>query len=215
MIINITNGEEFNDYIKNQAEGVFVPFNEALIDGHPSYPLFDESFIKERCLTHHVNKKSYIEIMSSFLNAISFLKEDDVLVLWFGKDMFCQINLLGLLSYLESLEIRNKIYVTVIDDNTKEVLHKEIPITLKGFIASYLYLFENKQYLKTNLELMNLGIKSYLHLFYEENEIVDFINENKSLLDRRSLLIEVFKKTREYGLGDVQVINLIKRTTGK
>ena len=46
MLINITTGEEFNDYIQNKIEGLFIPFNEALIDGQPIFPLFDESFIK-------------------------------------------------------------------------------------------------------------------------------------------------------------------------
>ena len=215
MLINITNGEEFNDYIQNKIEGLFIPFNEALIDGQPIFPLFDESFIKERCFTHHVDKNLYMEKMGPFLNAILSLTKEDELVLWFGKDMFCQINLLGLLSYLESLKIKNKIYVNIIDDYSKELIKKEIPILLEGFIDSYVALFEKRIFIQTNFEQINNGIKSYLHLFFEDNEIIDFIRENKLVLDRKKLISEVFKRTREYGLGNVQVINLVNKIIGE
>ena len=51
--INITSGESFNEYIKTKINGIFVPFNEALMEGKPLFPLFDETFINERVMTHY------------------------------------------------------------------------------------------------------------------------------------------------------------------
>ena len=52
-------------------------------------------------------------------------------------------------------------------------------------------------------------------MFFEDNEIIDFIRENKLVLDRKKLISEVFKRTREYGLGNVQVINLVNKIIGE
>ena len=38
-VINITNGEYFNDYISKKKKELFIPFNESLIQGNPKYPL--------------------------------------------------------------------------------------------------------------------------------------------------------------------------------
>lgn len=76
-------------------------------------------------------------------------------------------------------------------------------------------LFEKRIFIQTNFEQINNGIKSYLHLFFEDNEIIDFIRENKLVLDRKKLISEVFKRTREYGLGNVQVINLVNKIIGE
>ena len=53
--INITSGEYLNNFLKNKHEGVFIAFNEVMIQGNLSYPLFNEDFINQRCLTHKVD----------------------------------------------------------------------------------------------------------------------------------------------------------------
>ena len=66
--INITNGEEFNNYIKTKLNAKFIPFNEAMIDGNPIYPLFDEKFIQERCKTHRVTIRQYQDVLKEFID---------------------------------------------------------------------------------------------------------------------------------------------------
>ena len=70
-VINITNGQYFNDYISKKNEGLFIPFNEALFQGNPKYPLFNNEFIIERTKTHYkdVSKThEYLNNMESFLS---------------------------------------------------------------------------------------------------------------------------------------------------
>ena len=45
--LNITSGQEFNDYIIDKENGLFMPFNEAMIEGIPVFPPFSEGFIKK------------------------------------------------------------------------------------------------------------------------------------------------------------------------
>ena len=45
MILNITNGEYFNNYIKRINSGLFIPFNEAMIDGETTKFIFSNEFI--------------------------------------------------------------------------------------------------------------------------------------------------------------------------
>lgn len=64
--LNITSGQEFNDYIKDKENGLFIPFNEAMIEGIPVFPPFSDEFIKERIATHGCTENEYTSIMSKF-----------------------------------------------------------------------------------------------------------------------------------------------------
>ena len=62
-MLNVTNGQYFNDYVSKTQKGVFVPFNEALIDGELSLPLFDTRFINQRATLHKTTKEDYVQKM--------------------------------------------------------------------------------------------------------------------------------------------------------
>lgn len=209
MIINITNGEEFNNYISSKEEGLFIPFNEALIDGINLYPLFSLEFIFERCKSLKVSKDLYLSKLDVFLNVLKKINSNDILILWFGKDTFCQINLLGVLTYLESLNISNKIFLNIIDDETKEILEKETEIKLGSFTNTYKRLFIDNKFIKCELDYINIAIKEYFYLKDKNNDIYKFIESNSSKLNKENLFKQVFLMTRKYGLGDSQIYNLI------
>lgn len=58
--INITSGEYLNSYLENKIEGIFLPFNESMIQGPLIYPLFNDEFINLRANVHNVSKQTYI-----------------------------------------------------------------------------------------------------------------------------------------------------------
>lgn len=148
MKINITNGEEFTKYISTQKTERFIPYNEAIIAGHPLYPLFADEFIFERCNTHNVSKDMYMSKKVQFLDVISNITPKDIIILWFEKDTFCQINLLSILTFLEQKKIKNKIYLNIIDESTKKIIERKVEIQLNNFTKSYKYLFKKISILK-------------------------------------------------------------------
>ena len=58
--INITSGEYLNNYLKSKYDGVFIPFNEEMIQGDVLYPLFDNRFIGKRSKFHNVSIEIYL-----------------------------------------------------------------------------------------------------------------------------------------------------------
>ena len=172
--INITNGQYFNEYISKKKEGLFIPFNEALIQGKPIYPLFDEDFILERTRTHCKDEtkiSDYINNMSDFLNATKDVNRYEEIRLWFGEDTFCVINLLGVLTYLEQIGYKNIVLLNVIDDESFNVLKTDIKIALGSFTSSYKSLFENNLFVKTSNEIIDKGINDYLYLQSKDNHL--------------------------------------------
>ena len=77
-IINITNGDCFNKYISQRHAGYFVPFKEAMIEGNPLFPLFDDSFCQERTNTHMSSSAlEYRKHMGDFLT-VNFNEFDEI-----------------------------------------------------------------------------------------------------------------------------------------
>ena len=209
MKINITCGQQFNNYLLKKNKEICIPFNEALIDGNLLYPLFDEIFIDERCICHNVSEKIYLSKISRFLNFINSISKDDDLVLWFGSDTFCQINLLGLLTYLEQTKCNNKIYLNIINEENNDIIEKLIPTILGNFTHSYINLIKNNKYIETNNIYIDNAIKDYLYLKNKDNDIYKFIKDNKDIISKKELFNEIFKMTRKYGLADIQINKMI------
>ena len=99
--LNITNGDYFNEYLISKFGGAAIPFCEAMMDGETTADIFSEEFIALRARSLKVNKAEY----RSKMYVYDYLCSDDYqeLRLWFGKDTFCQMNLLTLLAYLEQI----------------------------------------------------------------------------------------------------------------
>ena len=57
-----------------------------------------KNLLRQRAAGHNSSVESYTKGYRFIKN---FTKEYKCIVLWFGEDMFCQMNLLTILSYLE------------------------------------------------------------------------------------------------------------------
>ena len=108
----ITDGECLKERL--QAENC-ISFNEALCDETVTYPIFDDAFCKLRATELGVSFQEYVEISVKSLETI---KGYERLVLYFGRDMFCMINLIGLLTYLEQIGYKGNIELRLVDEET-------------------------------------------------------------------------------------------------
>ena len=208
MILNITSGEVFNFYISEIKEGIYIPFCESMIEGETVYPIFSENFITIRSSVHNVTSKFYVSKLGELLNE-DYIKSFDEIYLWFGYDSFCQINMITVLAYLEQIKYSGVIYHMAIDDETNEVLDK-IKIKETGFMDIYLNVLINKKpYLACN-NYFNKAIIDYLSLYNGTDIVSKYVisNIDKSEFE---LLIPCLKMTREIGLGDTQILNIIRK----
>lgn len=212
MQLNITNGFYFNEYIKKNREGVFVPFNEALIDGELLYPLFHQDFLEQRIAVHNVTKEEYLQKMQVFFEPENIKKYDEI-CLWFGLDAFCQINMLALLAYLEQIEYTGRIFYQAIDDASFEMLATKAELTLGAFISAYQNVMRGKS-IATKYGFMNKGIDGYLYVKNKDNRFYRYIKENMGKRTEKQLVIDILKDSAEFGLSDMYIQKMIKEVLG-
>ena len=206
-IINITNGTYLNSYLQNKySNEIFIPFNEAMIEGNPILPIFSDAFVDERSNTHQVSNESYLENMKEFLNFSKDIHSYDSIVLWFGKDMFCQLNLLTVLAYLHQENYHKPVYLNLIDEETYEII-EQISIPKDNYLDIYQKFFIEHQMIHCQLTDLNQAIYDS---FNYTNELIAFIKENNHL-SNDDLEIILIEKTKKYGLGNTQIHKLIQK----
>lgn len=130
------------------------------------------------------------------------------IVLWLDDDMFCQINLLTLLAYLDQINYERKITFNLVNRNFKVIDCFEFNV--QGYYEIYKNVMINKcipQNIK--LSVMENGIRLYFEYLREENEITAYIRQHADL-QNHVLLAELLKVFRKYGLGDTQYMQLIQ-----
>ena len=207
MILNITNGEYFNNYFLTKFGGVAVPFCEAMMDGGPVLELYSDEFIKLRSKELGVNIEEY---KSKIFVYTDLLKNYSEICLWFGKDTFCQINLLTLLAYLEQIGYSGKVVLNYINDETFEVIEANIPVELGSYKKLYEDILIAKKH-STDLGVLDFEVvELYFDYHSDRGTLAQLVRENSDKDDMTlvSLLIE---GSKEYGLSDMQAEKLIEK----
>ena len=206
MVLNITNGDYFNNYFIDRFGGVAIPFCEAMMDGDTTAEIYSDAFIKLRASALHISEQEYRAKMLIFdlLSKNTYSK----IHLWFGKDTFCQMNLLALLAYLEQKEYQGKLQLTYIDDETFEILDADIDVALGSYQKTYEEVLIKKSML-CDLGILDANaIDLYFDYLSDSGMLSDLIKKNtdKNENDLISLLLEASK---DYGLSDLQAKKLI------
>jgi AraC-like DNA-binding protein len=210
-VLNILNGQVMYDEFKNErlmGESDYAPFNEAMCVNSATEQVFDEEFIKTRAEGHNNSAENYIKKVIHPLEGL-FKSEYKCIVLWFGEDMFCQMNLLTLLSYLEQSDYEGKVYLNSFREDEFKVSQTELK--LGKYCSVYKEVLVNHK--KPSVELLPVlyqAINLYLDMLKEENAVVKFISKNKDL-PTKELLKKLFHLFPTIGYGDSQYIELINR----
>lgn len=213
-VLNILNGqvmyEEFKDK-KLMGDADYVPFNEAMCVNATTKHVFNEEFIKTRASGHHEPGEKYIKKVINPLDNL-FNKEFKCMVLWFGEDMFCQMNLLTLLSYLEQSEYDGKVFLNSFREDEFKVSQTELE--LGNYDAVYNEVLVNHKKQKPSHELLPdvyQAIDIYLDMLKENNAVVKYISKNKDL-PTLELVNRLFNLFPTIVYGDSQYIELINKT---
>lgn len=203
--LHIVNGGCTLAYFKKEnPELTAIAFEEAMCAGDAALPILGKEFICRRCISLHTSEDEYLQ---KIVLPLQKIKDYTHIVLWFDEDMFCQINLLTLLAYLQQENIPLPQSYHVID-NSYHTKYEEVLMQ-----ANYLYLFEQVVMKKQDMSLDGLlgkGIARYLALNREENELTSYIKAHPQT-ERNLLMQEMLNRFSCYGLGDIQYLALIDR----
>ena len=205
-ILNITNGDYFNQYFMNKFGGIAVPFCEVMMDGVTELYIYSEEFVILRAKSLNVTEKEYRAKM--YVHDALKYNNYEKICLWFGKDTFCQMNLLTLMAYLEQIEYQGELKVNYIDDETFEMLESDIDVKL----GVYNKIYEDVLIMKKVPE--NVGILSpkAIDLFFdyhsENGFLVKLIMANADK-GKKELINFLLEQSKDYGLSDLQIERLI------
>lgn len=207
--VNILNGQSMYNHFKRcnmMTNGIYIPFNEAMCVGDVSEQIFSDDFLNKRCDIHKVSRDQYQEITLNNLTPLLNLNFDKI-ILWFDDDMFCQINLLTLLAYLDQVSFEGDVTFNLVGKHFE--LLNTYPIQVEGYYKMYIDVMINKKQV-TNIPLNTLkeGIKLYLELTQKENEITTYI-KNHEQDDINTLVTKLINQFSNYGLGDTQYMAMI------
>ncbi len=105
-ILHITNGDCTTNYLKKLSfSGSFITWREMLSEGKTSTDIGSESFWKTRFeflkSSYKITKKQFIDYTLKEYRNLCNKKSNDEIVLWFEYDLFCQINMIAVISWLK------------------------------------------------------------------------------------------------------------------
>ncbi|MGM9986008.1 MAG: DUF1835 domain-containing protein [Bacillaceae bacterium] len=216
-VLHILNGQCMYDYFKEnklEEENEIIPFNEAMCAGDvTTEEIFSDEFIKQRCFTHNVTLEEYQKITLKPLEPLLSNKFDKI-VLWFGEDMFCQMNMLTVLAYLDKRNFIGDLTIHLVDEKMDYLSVIDTIILMpEGYYNIYKQVIIEKSMVCVNsLPVLQKGINLYVQLLNEDNEIVRYIHKHKEK-ETKELVRELLQQFPKYGLGDTQYIQFIERCT--
>ncbi len=106
-LLHITNGDSFTERLNTlNLKGEVITWREMLCEGKTLTSVGSESFWKTRFeflnKNYKVSKKWFIEKTLKEYRSLCNHKQQDHIVLWFEYDLFCQVNMLAVISWLKA-----------------------------------------------------------------------------------------------------------------
>lgn len=106
-LLHITNGDSFTERLNTlNLKGEVITWREMLCEGKTLTNVGSETFWKTRFeflnKNYKVSKKWFIEKTLKEYRSLCNHKQQDHIVLWFEYDLFCQVNMLAVISWLKA-----------------------------------------------------------------------------------------------------------------
>ncbi|WP_394971858.1 DUF1835 domain-containing protein [uncultured Croceitalea sp.] len=106
-LLHITNGDSFTEKLQSlPLKGDIITWREMLCEGKTLSTVGSETFWKTRFeflnKNYKVSKSWFVEKTLKEYRSLCNHKQQDQIVLWFEYDLFCQVNMLAVLSWLKT-----------------------------------------------------------------------------------------------------------------
>ena len=208
--MNITSGDYFDAVLRSQTEEASIPFREAMLTG-PAHPdVFSDAFIAVRARTHHSTPdawRAHMEPLLSFLDECASCPE---LVLWFGTDAFCQVNLLTLLAFLDQKHYPGTVRTVLMEEPSWRIVREKSAVSPAGFSGLYRRTLCQGQPERVADPFLDRGIRLYFDLQDPRGALQTLVYEHPQA-DRDTLIRILLRESADYGLSDLQAGELIDR----
>jgi hypothetical protein len=213
--LHILNGQAMYDFFirTNFLQGeMMIPFNEAMCFGDTSEELFTREFVEKRAKVHHVSPGQYTKITIRPLKP--FLSKGFTHIeLWFDEDMFCQINIVTILAWLDKNGHSKPIDLHIVGDKFEPI--KNYILMASGYNDVFKQVMIHKKFPERIYPApLKKGVELYLTYLHEDSNLMLYIKKHQNMIENElvNALLENFK---EYGLGDVQYLEVIKKQRSK
>ncbi len=138
-ILHITDGDNFTSTLKKIAiKGEIITWREMLCEGKTTIDVGSESFWKTRFqflnTNYKITKNNFINNTLKEYRRLCNQKTQEEIVLWFASDLFSQINMIAVISWLK--KHRKNVQVSLISHKT-ETLTKLSDLPQEKLVASY------------------------------------------------------------------------------
>jgi hypothetical protein len=208
--LHILNGRAMYDIFKKKSflQGQkMIPFNEAMCFGETTEDLFTPEFVEKRAKVHHVSPEKYTDITLNPLKPL-FSNGFTHIELWFDMDMFCQINILTILAWLDKKGHSKPIDLHIVGDKFEPI--ENYTLMAAGYYELFMEVLVHKT-LPESIHLVPLrrGVELYLTYLHEDSNLMMYIKNNQ-LMTEKELVYALLENFKEYGLGDVQYLEIIR-----
>ena len=211
-VLNITNGDAFNKHFLANHKGNAVPFREVMMDGEAIPEIFSPEFVDLRSDTLGVSAEEYRANMLAYDALIN--ATFDEINLWFGKDTFCQMNLLTLLAFLEQIHYGGNVVLNYIDDESFATIESNIQVVLGKYQGLYESILIDRQMPKRVGVLDARAIELFFDYHSGEGALAKLVRDNSDKEDMEIICL-LLENSSEYGLSDIQAAALVKRIRNK
>jgi hypothetical protein len=213
--VHILNGQEMYNYFKKThflENELLIPFNEAMCYGDTCSDIFSQDFIDLRSKVHQVTTTQYTEITLKPLKPF-FRGGFSRIILWFDTDMFCQINLLTILAWLDHINYQGEVNLHLVGDHFE--LIDNYSLIVEGYETLYKQVLINKES-PEHIEPAPLkkGVELYLNYLEQDSDLMLYIQRHQDVPEKE-LIFLLLKKFKKYGLGDTQYAELINAYRNK
>jgi hypothetical protein len=125
--LHITNGDSTTQLIqKLKIDGSIITWREMLCEGKTTSDVGSESFWKSRfdffSKNYNITKKTFIDYTLKEFRNLCNHKSHEEIVLWFEYDLFCQINMIAVISWLKKHKPKATISLVCPEDKTNSNL---------------------------------------------------------------------------------------------
>ncbi|WP_223592497.1 AraC family transcriptional regulator [Neobacillus bataviensis] len=208
--LHILNGQEMYNYFKKThflEQEWMIPFNEAMCYGNTCDDLFSQKFVEMRAKVHQVTQAQYAEITLKPLDPL-FREDFTRIALWFDLDMFCQINLLTILAWLDQKNHKGRIDLHIVGDKFEPV--DSFKLKANGYYQFYKQVLIHKTLPKyIHPAPLKKGVELYLNYLNKESDLLLYIQKHQNVPEKE-LVPTLIEKFKDYGLGDTQYFEIIK-----
>jgi hypothetical protein len=213
-ILHLLNGQSMYHFFKSTGflgEELMIPFNEAMCYGDTCSDIFSDSFIQLRARVHRVTPEQYIERVQKPLKPL-FNEHFTQISLWFDGDMFCQINILTILAWLDQTDYKGGIELHIVGDRFEP--KERFSLKAEGYYTMYKQVLIQKEMPKNVFpDPLKRGIELYLNYLQKDSDLIRFINKYQDISEEE-LVIKLMEEFQHYGLGDTQYLEIIKSYRG-